>query len=107
MNISLPKTIGITELRIKTREIFDTLKKEDLPVIVMRDSRPEAVIIPYEEYDLLEQEKRKLWQKRLDELAEETRPDIVKWLRKKGYNPKKVSGDKLVEILEKDDKSSS
>lgn len=106
MNTFLPKTVGITELRTKTREIFDLLKKEDLPMIVMRDSRPEAIILPYQEYEFLIQEKRRIWNARLDELAKQTQPYIASWLRKKGYNPKKVTGDQLITILEEDDKSS-
>jgi len=107
MNSTMPKFIGITELRKKTREVFDAVKKEDLPVVIMRDSKPEAVIIPFKEYDKLAQEQRKLWNSRLDKLTKAAKPYIASWLKKKGYNPKKVTGDKLVTILDEDDKGSS
>ena len=103
MNTSLPKFIGITDLRIKTKEIFDMVKTKKLPVIVMRESTPEAVIIPYSEYDAYENEKRRLWNKRLDGLALKTKPYVEKWLKRKGFAPQKITGDKLVEILEKED----
>lgn len=107
MNTTMPQFIGITELRTKTREVFDSLKKKALPVVVMRESKPEAVIIPYEEYDALMQDKRSAWNKRLDELAATSKPYVTAFLKKKGYNPQKISGDKLVEILEKDDQRCS
>lgn len=106
MNTALPKFIGITELRNKAREVFDMLKKEETPVVVMRDSKPEAVIVSYNEYDLLEKEKRRLWNRRLDELAQKSKPYIVSFLKRKGYEAKKITGDKLVSILEEEDGSS-
>lgn len=106
MNTALPKFIGITELRNKAREVFDMLKKEETPVVVMRDSKPEAVIVSYNEYDLLEKEKRRLWNRRLDELAKKTKPYVASFLKRKGYHPKKITGDKLVSILEEEDESS-
>lgn len=106
MNTTIPQFIAITDLRIKTKEVFDLVKNKNLPVIVMRESVPEAVIIPFSEFNTLQEEKRRLWNKRIDELASETKPYIEKWLKKKGYNPQKVSGDRLIEILEEDDKSS-
>lgn len=106
MNFTLPNFIAITDLRTKTKEIFDGVKNNNLPVIVMRESVPEAVIIPFSEYNAFQEEKRIAWSKRMIELAQRTKPYVTNWLKKKGYNPKKVSGDKFVDILEKDDKSS-
>lgn len=103
----MPKFIGITELRSKTRDVFDMLKNQEQPVVVMRESRPEAIIIPYKEYEVLLAEKRRIWNKKLDELAQKSRPSVVRWLKKKGYNPAKMTGDKLLETLEQDDKGSS
>ncbi|MBI4225682.1 type II toxin-antitoxin system Phd/YefM family antitoxin [Candidatus Roizmanbacteria bacterium] len=106
MNIPLPKIIGITELRANTRKIFDMVKKEAIPLLVLRDSKPEAVIISYKDYELLTQETKRLWNVRLDELAKKTKQNIATWLKKKGYNPNKMTGDQLLEILEKDDDKS-
>lgn len=103
MNTIVPKFIGITDLRIKTKEIFDLVKNKNLPVVVMRESTPEAVIIPFSEFDALQEEKRRLWNQRLDDLAGGIKPYIKKWLKKKGYKPEEVTGDQFVDILEKED----
>ena len=107
MNTAFPKFVGITDLRIKTKEIFDLVKNKNLPIIVMRESTPEAVIIPFSDYDALLEEKKMVWNKRLDELARQTKPYVMKWLQKKGYKPGKVTGDQLVDLLEKEDASRS
>lgn len=105
MNISLPKFIGITDLRNRTREIFDNVREKQEAVVVVRDSKPEAVILPIKEYESIVAEKRKTWNKRLDELTPEITPAVASWLKKKGFNPVKITGDKLLSLLEEDDKS--
>ncbi len=42
--------IGVTELQRRFRSVFDDVVKNRTPYILTRGSRPEAVIIPYDEY---------------------------------------------------------
>ena len=42
--------IGVTELQRRFRAVFDDVTKNHIPYILMRGSKPEAVLIPYEEY---------------------------------------------------------
>lgn len=42
--------IGVTELQRQFRLVFDKVAKKGIPFILTRGSRPEAVLIPYEEY---------------------------------------------------------
>ncbi len=42
--------IGVTELQRRFRAVFDDVTKNGVPYILMRGSKPEAVLIPYEEY---------------------------------------------------------
>ena len=42
--------IGVTELQRRFRAVFDDVTKNGIPYILMRGSKPEAVLIPYEEY---------------------------------------------------------
>ncbi|HJW83053.1 MAG TPA: type II toxin-antitoxin system Phd/YefM family antitoxin [Anaerolineae bacterium] len=44
------KIIGVTELQRNFRAIFDEVVKRRTPYILTRGSRPEAVMIPYEQY---------------------------------------------------------
>ncbi|TSC64349.1 MAG: hypothetical protein G01um1014106_161 [Parcubacteria group bacterium Gr01-1014_106] len=51
--MTLPTFIGITELRNNVRKVFDRLSKDGGPVVVIRESKPEAVIMPYKDFETL------------------------------------------------------
>ncbi len=44
------RIIGVTELQRKFRFVFDEVVQKQIPYILTRGSRPEAVMIPYEQY---------------------------------------------------------
>ncbi len=44
------KIIGVTELQRRFRQFFDQVAKKNTPIILTRGSRPEAALIPYEDY---------------------------------------------------------
>ncbi|HSB00598.1 MAG TPA: type II toxin-antitoxin system Phd/YefM family antitoxin [Anaerolineales bacterium] len=46
----MQKIIGVTELQRRFRSIFEEVVRKNMPVILTRGSRPEAVIISYEDY---------------------------------------------------------
>lgn len=52
-HVTLPRFIGITELRNNVRRVFDRLAKDQEPVVVIRESKPEAVILPYKDFESL------------------------------------------------------
>ena len=44
------RIIGVTELQRRFRSIFDQVAKKNVPYVLTRGSRPEAVLIPYQEF---------------------------------------------------------
>ena len=44
------RIIGVTELQRRFKSVFDEVVNEQIPYILTRGSRPEAVLMPYEEY---------------------------------------------------------
>ena len=46
----MQKIIGVTELQRHFRAIFDEVVQKKTPVILTRGSRPEAVLISYQDY---------------------------------------------------------
>jgi len=46
----MSKIIGVTELQRSFRAIFDEVARRRTPYILTRGSRPEAVLIPHEQY---------------------------------------------------------
>jgi prevent-host-death family protein len=50
MGAVMQKIIGVTELQRRFRVIFDEVVRKQTPVILTRGSRPEAVLISYQDY---------------------------------------------------------
>ena len=46
----MQKIVGVTELQRRFRAIFDEVVTKKTPVILTRGSRPEAVLISYQDY---------------------------------------------------------
>jgi prevent-host-death family protein len=46
----MQKIIGVTELQRKFRPLFESVVRKRIPLILTRGSRPEAVLIPYQDY---------------------------------------------------------
>lgn len=42
--------IGVTELQRRFRSVFDDVTQKGIPYVLTRGSKPEAVLLPYEEY---------------------------------------------------------
>lgn len=46
----MQRIIGVTELQRRFRSVFDEVVKGRIPYILTRGSRPQAVLISYEDY---------------------------------------------------------
>lgn len=46
----MQRIIGVTELQRRFRSVFDEVAKDHVPYVLTRGSRPEAALIPYEEF---------------------------------------------------------
>ena len=46
----MQKIIGVTELQRRFRLVFDEVAMKHVPYILTRGSRPEAALIPYDEF---------------------------------------------------------
>ena len=46
----MQQIVGVTELQRRFRSFFDKVVRKRTPIVLTRGSRPEAVLIPYEDY---------------------------------------------------------
>ena len=46
----MQKIIGVTDLQRNFRSVFDDVAKDNSQYVLTRGSRPEAALIPYDEY---------------------------------------------------------
>lgn len=51
----MQQIVGVTELQRKFRSFFDQVVNKGTPIVLTRGSRPEAVLIPYDEYVRLQE----------------------------------------------------
>ena len=64
------KIIGVTELQRSFRAVFEEVARKRMPYILTRGSRPEAALIPYDEYLRFQQFQEKDIMGRFDRLIE-------------------------------------
>jgi prevent-host-death family protein len=62
------KIIGVTELQRRFRAVFDEVARQRVPYVLTRGSRPEAVLIPYEDYTHFQELQEKTVLARFDRL---------------------------------------
>ena len=46
----MQKIIGVTDLQRRFRTVFEEVARQRVPYVLTRDSRPEAALIPYEDF---------------------------------------------------------
>lgn len=92
----MPQLVSATFARNNFSELLDRVVSEKETVILIRKSRPQAAIVPYEEIEA----KEKNWQKEFNEAIKETRPYFLSWLKKQKINPKKLTEEKLYELID-------
>ncbi len=51
----MQKIIGVTELQRQFRSFFEDVVRKRIPIVLTRGSRPEAALIPYEDYQRYQQ----------------------------------------------------
>ncbi len=95
----MSKVIGVTEARAKLKSIIDEIKKEGESFILARGSKPEAVIIPYEEYLANEKRNQQRWNERFDSAIKKSQGSFKEWLRRRGYEPEKLSEEEVERII--------
>jgi prevent-host-death family protein len=53
------RIIGVTDLQRRFKSVFDEVAEEGIPYVLTRGSRPEAALVPYEEYRKLQESKER------------------------------------------------
>ena len=66
----MQKIIGVTELQRRFRAVFDEVTTREIPYVLTRDSRPEAVLLSYKEFLHFQQLQEQESLARFDRLAD-------------------------------------
>jgi prevent-host-death family protein len=46
----MQKVIGVTDLQRRLEAVLDEVAEEHVPYVLIRESQPQAVLVPYEEF---------------------------------------------------------
>lgn len=65
----MQKIIGVTELQRRFRAVFDEVVQKHIPYVLTRGSRPQAVLVPYNEYLRWQEQSEEAVLKRFDKLV--------------------------------------
>ena len=87
--------INITQARSNLSSIIDEVAKKGKKFVLIRNSIPQAAIIPYEE--MVEQEKT--WQNEVKKMMIQGKKRFKQWLKEKGISQKKFSEENIYEII--------
>jgi prevent-host-death family protein len=76
LEVPMPTSVQSTDLRRRVREVLDQVRTKREPVIVSTYDTPQAVIIPYEEFEAYQawraaRQKRAVWLTELQAIAED------------------------------------
>lgn len=88
--------ISATYARNNLSRLLDEVIKKGKRFILIRDSQPQAAIVPYEEIA----EKEKEWQLEFQKLVAKTRPYFKNWLKRQKKS-KRLTEENLYELINK------
>jgi len=89
--------INVTQARENLSLIISQVARKKKRFILIRDSLPQAVIIPYEE--IIKEEEG--WQKEVEQLMDKGEKKFQVWLKANKTPSKKISEEDVYEIIDK------
>lgn len=96
----MQQIVSITDARNNLSQLVASVAKKQQSVTIVRDSEPEAVLVPY--IKLLDDEKRsqELWRFEWQRLMREGRKAGKRWAKKNNIDLKKTSEEELYELVD-------
>ncbi len=97
----MQQIVSISDARKNLSQLVASVAKKQQSVTIVRDSEPEAVLVPY--VKLLEDEKRsrELWKFEWQRLMREGKRAGKRWAKKSNIDLKKTSEEELYELIDK------
>ena len=92
----MPKLINLTQARNNLSKLIDEVALKKREYILIRDSVPQAVIVPYDQYQRQEEE----WQDEFEEAVKNARKQFKKYLKAKKI-PYPKTEEQMYEFVDK------
>jgi prevent-host-death family protein len=96
----MQQIVSITDARNNLSELVKRVSNQDVEIVIVRDSEPEAVLVPY--CKILEEGKlkEKLFRLQFNRLLKEGRKAGKRWAKKNNIDLDKLSEEELYEIID-------
>ncbi len=97
----MQQILSITEVRKKLSRLVADVAENDTTVVIVRDSMPEAVLLPYKRVFKQEEERETLWKLRFDRLLAQGKKVGAAWAKKRRLNLKALTEEELYDLVKK------
>jgi len=96
----MQQIVNITQARNDLSNLVSTVAKNNKPVVIVRDSMPEAVLVPYIEYMQSGADKEKLWKLQFEKLLKEGKKAFRAWAKKRNIDVDKLTEEEVYELID-------
>lgn len=97
----MQQIVSITDARNNLSRLVADVSKRDTSVVIVRDSVPEAVLMPYSRILKNDREKEKVWRLRFDRMMATGKKIGRQWAKKHGIDPDKLTEEEVYVLVEK------
>ena len=97
----MQQIMNITQTRNSLSKVVSDVAKQKKQVVIIRDSMPEAVLIPYEDYLASAKDKDLLWQARFNRLLTQGKQTFKIWAKKNKVNISKLKEEEIYDLIKK------
>ena len=97
----MQQILNITEVRNNLSSLVSRISRENKPIVIIRDSMPEAVIVSYREFQKNEAEREKLWRQEFEKLRKVGKKHFRKWAKKKNIDIDKLTEEEVYDLIDK------
>jgi len=104
-NITLDKVVSFTEARNNLATLVKKLPKEGYMVVTKR-LEPALILVEPNYFEKSEEARKQIErEERFDQVLKPLRKGFSKYLKQRGLDPKKLSDERVIKIIEEDAKS--
>lgn len=95
----MQQIVSITDARNNLSELFNKVKNQGAQIIIVRDSEPGAMIVPYAKAIQDEEVKRKLQELQWEDFLKEMKKVGKRFLNKKGLKRSDLTEEQLYDLV--------
>lgn len=97
----MQQIVSITDARNNLSRLVADVSRQDTSVVIVRDSVPEAVLMPYSRILKNDREKEKVWRLRFDRMMATGKKIGRQWVKKRRIDLDKLTEEEVYGLVEK------